>query len=411
MAILFVKKDYAIAPMIVAMCFFPADIPIMISAFHLYPIRILSFFGLLKIIFNPAFTKVPFNLIDKIFISYNLLGTIIYVIASNDKIGAFVFKAGFFIDSVICYIVLRYFIQSKNNITLSIKLFCICTIVLLPFALSEFYLANNLFSILGRSAIGVRTGEVRAAAAFNHAILFGSFAAALFPIMWAGYKAQNKAIYLLSALCCLFFVYASASSGPIVALAGAIFFLSFFKWRQYGSILAWFTLLTTVFIHFARETPIWHFLYVRIAIKASSTGYHRYLLTDAAVKEFWDWWLLGYGAVGPQWHLKYWPRNWATFTDVTNHYLLEGVRGGFFTMLLFILLCYKVIKASGSLSLSLDSTGDQWMWWGFAVMMITHCLSFLSVAYFGQITMLLYFTFAVAAFAFDESEKMQKIVR
>lgn len=142
----------------------------------------------------------------------------------------------------------------------------------------------------------------------------------------------------------MFYVYASASSGPIVALAEQICLLSFFKWRRYGSILTWFTLFITLFIHFARESPIWHFLYVRIAIKASSTGYHRYLLIDSAVKEFWNWWLLGYGDVGPQWHLKYWPWTWANFTDVTNHYLLEGVRGGFFTMLLFIFFVTKQLK-------------------------------------------------------------------
>lgn len=90
-AILFVKRDHAIVPMIRCNVFFPADIPIMVSSLHLYPIRILSVFGLLKIIIDPAFKKINFNLIDKLFIFYNFLGTTIYTIASN-KIGAFVFE-------------------------------------------------------------------------------------------------------------------------------------------------------------------------------------------------------------------------------------------------------------------------------------------------------------------------------
>jgi hypothetical protein len=126
---------------------------------------------------------------------------------------------------------------------------------------------------------------------------------------------------------------------------------------------------------------------------------------DAAVKEFWDWWLFGYGDLGPQWHTKYWSYTYATFTDVTNQYILEGVRGGFFTMLLFVWLCFKVIKVLGAFSISRTRLAEQWLWWGFTVMMIAHCVTFLSVTYFGQITMLFYLTIAVAAFTYDEMLK------
>lgn len=94
------------------------------------------------------------------------------------------------------------------------------------------------------------------------------------------------------------------------------------------------------------------------------------MLVDASVKEFQNWWIWGYGDVGPQWHLKYWSYTHAHFTDVA----------------------------------------DQWPWWGFAIMMIAHCTTFLSVAYCGQITMLLYMTIAVAAISYDKlhSEELKK---
>jgi hypothetical protein len=38
-------------------------------------------------------------------------------------------------------------------------------------------------------------------------------------------------------------------------------------------------------------------------------------------------------------------------------------------------------------------------------MMTTHCVTFLPVAYFGQIIMLLYLTIAVAAFVLNELKK------
>jgi hypothetical protein len=277
--------------------------------------------------------------------------------------------------------------------------------MLLPFTVYEYFFNTNLFSIVGRSAITVRDGEVRASGTFSHAILFGSFAAAIVPLLWADHKYQKNSIRIIAILSCLFIIFASQSSGPIIAIVAAFFFLYFFRWKQYGRILSWSILFSALFIHVAREMPIWHFFYVRVSIKASSTGYHRYLLTDAAVKEFWNWWLLGYGDTGPQWHLKYWAYTHATFTDMTNHYLLEGVRGGFLAMLLFMILCFKSVKILGSYAISQPDPRDQWLWWGFTVSMITHCITFLSVAYFGQITLLLYMTIAVAAYALDESKK------
>ena len=198
----------------------------------------------------------------------------------------------------------------------------------------------------------------------------------------------------------------ASSSSPIVTLAVAIIVLLFFYWKQYSSIAIWSLSLVAIAIHLVRESPIWHLFYVRLRLNPSSTGYHRYLLTEAAIKEFWNWWLIGYGDVGANWHTMYWPQSNSNFTDVTNQFLLEGVRGGFFTMFLFMMLCFTTIKTLGSFAIVQTDTKDQWLWWGFAVMMITHCVTFLSVAYFGQITMLLYLTIAVAAYAMDESKKI-----
>lgn len=402
--ILVIKKEHIAVPLIVAMCFLPADIPVKIGVFHIYAVRAVAMTGLLRLILNGDYKKIKPNKIDKLFFLYNIIGSIIYILASLDTAQAIIFKSGVFVDTIILYLVIRSSIESKDTIHLIVKIFAICVLVLLPFVLFEFFSSRNLFSIFGRSDISIRDGEIRAAATFSHAILFGSFAAAIAPMLWAEYKIVKEKKFLLSFICCVFFVYSSSSSGPIIVLAGVFFFLIFFKWKEKGKLLAWCIFLSLFFIHFVRDSPIWHFLYVRVSIKDSSTGWHRYMLAEAAIKEFKDWWLMGYGDAGPQWHTKYWPYTYSTFTDVTNHFLLEGVKGGFLTMCLFILLCYKVIKTLGAASVKADKIEDQWLWWGFMVMMIAHCITFLSVAYFGQITMLLYLTIAVAAYTFDQQQ-------
>lgn len=404
-AILRAKKNFMIVPFIIAMCFLPADKSIFIGSLNFQAIRILALIGFIKLYFTDQ-TKFEYNTIDKILISYTLYGSIIYIVASQNMFGAFIYKAGVFIDSIILYIVFRNCIRSRESLSLVTKTFCWCIIALLPFTIFEYLFSYNLFSILGRSSIVMRHGEIRAAASFSHAILFGTFAAAVFPILFADFTIKKTLFKGIALLSCIFFVIASSSSGPIVALAAAICFLAFFKWRQHSNFLAWSILLSAIFIHLVRVQSIWHFLYLRLPLKSSSTGYHRYILTEAAIKEFKNWWFLGYGDLGAQWHLQYWPYTHARFTDVTNHYIFEAVRGGFLTMIGFIALCYIATKTMGKFSILQNTNQAQRIWWGFTVMMLVHCISFLSVAYFGQITMLFFLTIAIAAYAYDESTKI-----
>jgi len=387
------------------MCFLPTDKSIQLGELHFQGLRILALIGIIKIYLSLNRTNLKLNLIDKLFIFYNSWGAFIYVIASQNKVGALLYKGGVCIDSIILYVVLRYTIQSKETINLITKTFCICMLMLLPFAIYEYYTAQNLFYFLGRTAISIRNGEVRVACTFSHAILFGSFAAALFPVFWAAFITKKTFLKLLAILSCLFIVFSSSSSGPLVALATTVCLLFFFKWKENSKKLVQLIMLSATLIHFIRERSIWHFIYVRIHLKASSTGYHRYLLTEAASKDFWHWWLIGYGDRGADWHIKYWPWTHAKFTDVTNHYLLEGLRGGFLTMLIFIILCYQAIKILGKFSISQTSKNDQWLLWGYTVMLTSHCISFLSVSYFGQITMLMFLSFAIASYAHDEMGK------
>lgn len=399
-ALLSVRREAIVVPLIVAMCFLPADISLQVLTLDFSALRILSLVGLARLYLNPTDREFVYNKIDVLFISYQIIGSVVYVLASSNHVGALIFKSGSFVDSIVLYLVFRHTIQSEDTLRLVIQTFTICILLLLPFVIYEFFSAQNLFSVLGRDSISMRDGVVRATGTFSHSILFGSFAAAVAPLCWANYKIKESSLALFCFACCLFYIYASSSSGPLVSLAGVLFFLFMFLWKHHGSIIAWALILGSLTLHFIREGPIWGFLYVRISIKASSAGYHRYLLVEAAIDDFKNWWLFGFGDRGPRWHLDYWPWTHATFTDVTNHYLLEGVRGGFITMVLFIWLCLLAIKTLWGHSASLTEKHDQWLWWGFTVAMIAHCITFLAVAYFGQITMLFYLTVAVAALAY-----------
>ncbi len=396
--IFFVKRENKIVPIIVAMCFLPADISINLAGLDFQAVRVLAITGMLSLFFTSDVPEVRFNEIDKLFVGYISLLALAYVLVSVNMFGAFINQAGRFVDSIFLYYFLRHLIVTREDLNKIARVFIWCIIFLSPFIIFEFFYGENLFSIVGRDKISVRGGEIRAAGSFSHPILLGSFAAAVLPMIWSNYKVSRKKRALLASAFCILFVFACSSSGPIVCLISCLILLCFFKYKEHSKTIVRIGFVFILFIHFVREKSFWHFIYVRLSIKGSSTGYHRYNLVEAAIREFKNWWLAGYGDIGPDWHDKYWSWAHAAFTDVTNHYLLIGVKGGVLPMILFVVLCYKSLKILGKYAVSADAVEDQWLWWGATVMMFTHCVTFLSVAYFGQITMLLYMTFAIAAF-------------
>jgi hypothetical protein len=134
-----------------------------------------------------------------------------------------------------------------------------------------------------------------------------------------------------------------------------------------------------VVIHFVREKPVWH-LIARLSSVTGGTGYHRYKLIDAFVRRFDEWALFGTG------NTAHW--GWG-LQDTTNQYVAEGVRAGLATLVLFIILlrfsfvqlrlarnAFERLEGSKSLGALLA--------WGSSVSLAVHCVSFISVSYFGQ---------------------------
>ena len=398
--ILSLDKKYTIVIFVIAMCFVPADKSLKIATLDFQALRILAVFAIIKILFSSPHIISPLNLIDKLFISYNTIGAIFFVIASKNTSGAIIYKCGQLVDSIAIYYICRCCITNLNPIHRISACLSLCIIILAPFAFYEYFTANNLFEIFGRSGVSLRDGKVRIACTFSHSILFGSFAAACIPVMWGSFRETKKTKYLIALGLSILYIYGSGSSGPVASLAACLSIMLLFRFKYNSKKIFYICVVISLLIHFVREQPLWHLLFVRLRIRSSSTGYHRYQLIETAINEFKNWWLFGYGDAGPNWHII-WGHDYVNFTDVTNQYLIEGVRGGFVSMLIFIILCFMTIKILGSCAIQEKSIKKQWVWWGWTSMMFTHCVTFLSVSYFGQITMLLSINFAIAAYAYS----------
>jgi hypothetical protein len=139
------------------------------------------------------------------------------------------------------------------------------------------------------------------------------------------------------------------------------------------------------------NAPVWY-LFDRLSSITGGTGWYRSYLIGQAVQHFNEWWLCGttFTAHWVPWGDLPLPGE-PNMADITNHYIMEGVRGGVLRLGFFILLIVQAFRAVGRQLRAGDTeAGNAFLAWAFGVSLFGHCISFMSVHYFDQ-TMLVWF--------------------
>jgi hypothetical protein len=383
--LLIISKKYFLLPFIFAACFIPADQRIIIFDLDFTLLRILIIVGVLRIFLRGEEKVIEWNNFDKLLIGWALCGAVVYIVQWGDM-RAFIYKCGRLYDIIGLYWIFRQSLRSWSDIKFVVKIFALCAILMVPFVALEKMTARNPFLFFGRVWTAFREGEYRCQAAFPHSIMFGVFWANLIPIFIASAIAgRRRFFYGLAIASSLFMVWTSASSTPYGTLMANLVLLTIFPFRRYGSLIALGICGQLAALHIVMKAPVWHLL-ARIKFVGGSTGYHRYRLIDRTIKHFGEWALLGTRSTA---HWGY------GLSDVTNQYCAEGVKGGFVTLIIFVIVLITAVRTVGRYSLQNIPREKQWLAWGICVSMLGHCISFIGVGYFGQIHMLLYLTFAI----------------
>jgi len=388
-----VPKKYFLLPFIIAACFVPADQRIIVFDLDFTPLRMLVLVGFLRTILRLERLTFKWNSFDKLVLVWAICGTAIYVLQWADT-GALIYKCGVLFDVIGLYWLFRINISSWDDIKLATKIFAVCSLLLAVLVGFEWATGKNPFVVLGRVTTVVREERYRCQASFPHSIMLGLFWATLVPL-FIGFAKQNKhkLLFWLAVVASTFIVAATASSTPLLTLLAVFCFLPLFSYRRFGHQIALALLGMTVALHIVMEAPVWH-LISRINVVGGSTGWHRYNLIDKAINHFGEWMFLGCRSTA------HW--GWG-LGDITNQYILEGVRGGIITLILFIVLLVMAVRTVGSYSLRHIPATQQWMSWGICVSVLGHCISFFGVSYFGQIMMLLYLTLAIVSKVYEMS--------
>jgi hypothetical protein len=143
-----------------------------------------------------------------------------------------------------------------------------------------------------------------------------------------------------------------------------------------------------MFLQFAMEHGV-AYLLAKIDFVGGSTGWHRYYLIDRAIAHIGEWCLIGCKST------SHW--GWGLY-DITNQYVLDGINGGLLATLLLIAQIVVGFRMVGRIMAG--NTGEfakAIMAFALGVALLVHAIVFLSLSYFGQMTVLWHIQLATIA--------------
>jgi hypothetical protein len=372
----------------------------MLGELHFQVLRILVVAGMLRLVLRGEIIPIRWNRFDKLVLAWFVIGSIVYI-TQWMSMTALINRCGRFVEWLCLYWVFRQSVRSWKDLRFAYVALAVCAVAMAPFVAVEWTTGMNPFAVLGRVVTDVREGQYRCQATFPHSIMMGLFWATLVPLFvgFARQKASYRWILWGAVAASTFMIMGTASSTPILTLFAVAALLLVFPLRRYTGTAAWGVVAMVFALHLIMRAPVWH-LVSRVSVVSGSTGWHRYYLIDQAIRNFPHWMLLG-AKETVSWGLG--------LEDVTNQFILEGVRGGFVSLVLFCAILFVGARAAVRLSLRLQDKSESYLAWGVFVTIIGHCLSFIGVSYFGQIDMIWYLLLASTAFVYSQVYEAPKL--
>lgn len=389
--ILALPRRFALIPMALTAILIPDMQRIVIAGFDFNVLRILSIAGMARILVRTRTFPVGYGTFSRVYLAWIAAGIALYSLQLG-TFEAFAYKVGAAVTALGVYVFVKHVVRSEEDLLLFFQTAAVACIIIAVTMLFEMRKGASVFSFLGGipDAAVVRSGRIRCQGPFSHPILAGTFGAVSFPLMIALLVARRRSLLaLLGVLASLVIVVTSASSGPLLSLVVSVLGLAAWVVRKNLREVRFAILFVVLLLAVYMQRPIW-WLLARIDVVGGSTGYHRYLLIDAFIRNFRQW-----VAVGTD-QAQYW--GWG-LQDITNQYVLEGLEGGLLTLVLFIALIVLAFARAGA-AVRGAGTRARWrefVWWAIGVQMLTHAVTFMSVSYFDQSVFLLFATFALLA--------------
>ncbi len=386
---LVVPRRWSIIPMLIIACFIPSAQQISVFSLDFSLLRIMVLFGVARMFIWQEYRLFIWKNIDKVILCYTASAAIILTIQEG-TFSTFVNRLGFSFDILGMYFLFRCLIRDWKDIDYLVMGILVISVPVALFFLLENRTGHNLFSVFGGvpELTRIREGRLRCQGAYSHAILAGCFWAALLPLFaalwWKSPKGRIWAVTGLVTSCTI--VVCCASSTPLMGIIAAVIGGLMYYCRNHMRAIRWGIVLMLIALHLVMKAPVWH-LISRVSAVGGSTGHHRYALINGAITHFSEWAIIGTKSIA------HW--DWGA-QDITNQYVMEGVCGGFITLVLFIAIIVLAFQGIGRLW-RLYSHDPYYLAlsWAMGVSLFVHCINFIGVSYFGQIHIVWYLLLAM----------------
>jgi hypothetical protein len=388
---LVLPRRQALWPVVVMICFMTMGQRLLVFGLNFTLIRLLLLFGVARVLMRGEAQFGGSHTLDRLLAWWVLASIVTYTLLWQTG-EAFVNRLGLAYDALGLYLLFRVLVRDTDDIRAVLRMFAWLAIPLAACMLLEKQTGDNPFAVLGGVPPDtlVREGVLRCQGPFAHPILAGAFGSALLPLCVGLWRQQRGGLLpLLGAASALTIVATAGSSGPLMAAVIGLIALALWPMRAHMRGLRWGLGLTLLALHLAMAAPVW-FLLARMSVFDGSTGYHRAILIDHAVHNFFEWWLVG----------TYSTAHWGYYMfDVTNQYVLIGVQGGLISLLLFVKLIAAAFGTVGRAARAWAETrrDDARLAWACGASLLVHAVNYVSVPYFDQNIVVWYLLLAMIA--------------
>jgi hypothetical protein len=382
-----VPRRYIYAPILVAVCQIPYQQGVEIIGFNFTAIRLLFVAGLCRAFGERVLAWTIRHPLDRLMALFCVIAVFTSLFhRSSVNFNPLTVAVTLSFDYMGLYLFGRAYLRNSEDLLMFSRCLAFALIPLALFMLVEKLTRQNLYSFLGAiiQEAWVREGRVRATGPFGVAILSGTAGATSLALIVSLYRASRK-LALVGIAACIMIVICSASSGPMMSLLASAVGLTMWYIRGRMREIKGVVIILLFALALAMEAPVW-FIIARIDLAGGSTSWHRAELIDQAFKHLGDWWLVGTD----------YTRHWMPYgiewsedqSDITNHYINLGVRGGLPLMVTFILILFRSFKLLGGAMQKLRLKGDrrEFLIWSLGVALFSHAVSFVGISYFDQST-------------------------
>lgn len=385
--LLTMPRRYAVWPMLAMACFVSPAQRVVIASLNFDLLRVMVIFGWMRLILRGETASLRWKPLDTAVLVYGCATVVLYTL-NMGELDALKNQLGYSFDAIGMYFYFRCTIRTWADIDSIGRASILLSIPVAIFFIVEKLTGHNAFAFLG----GVpeltieREGQLRCQGAFAHPILAGCFWTALMPLIAARWwKGERFPVYVGLASCAVIIVTCSSST-PLTAAGLSVLAALCFWIRDRLRLVRWGIVVALVGLHLVMARPVWHLL-ARMDFTGGSTGWHRYQVIDQAIAHLSEWWLVGTRSI-VGWQV------WAG--DTTNQYVVEGIRGGLLQVALFMWIIVLGFAAIGRTWRRVQTQAYPLaLAWGMGVCLFVHCMNFIGVSYFGQISLIWYMLLAM----------------